>query len=462
MSRDTLEEFALKSQDQGGLTGVSIAVHGIPDAFLLMHVGVGCKHKATSQLSTHDWGADVVSREAWTEVGDQELIRGASDRIGPYVRSWVKRTKPAFMAVVSVTFIDLAGDDIADEVRKADQSVECDVAYVKVPGFKDDLFTGFARTLEAVVSRMDFSAPAAAPNAVALLGYFFDRYEGDHEGNLMQLSQMLQGIGLTLGPVSFSGARYERLRETPRAGVVALLPYAAPVRKKLTRALAGRATVQTDLPIGIGLTSAWLRNIGAAAKVPSAKVERYVSARETQMRGLIDRWSPRWRSMRVAVIAEAPLAAGVTSMMIELGLTPVMVGLKARSLGGRAALEETCARAGVTLPGDLEVVEEPSIALLRDRFTALLAEERLDGVLGSATDLNALRSVPPETMLRPHAGAAMQPQGPFQLEIGFPKRDHHASYPMPFMGYAGVMMWIQRVLDAPRIWDSGRLPRFRT
>ena len=39
----TLEDFALKGNHLAKMTGVSLAVHAIPDAFLLMHTGVGCK-----------------------------------------------------------------------------------------------------------------------------------------------------------------------------------------------------------------------------------------------------------------------------------------------------------------------------------------------------------------------------------------------------------------------------------
>jgi hypothetical protein len=30
---------------------------------------------------------------------------------------------------------------------------------------------------------------------------------------------------------------------------------------------------------------------------------------------------------------------------------------------------------------------------------------------------------------------------------------------MPFLGYGGVMMWVQRLLSAPRMWDAGRQVR---
>ena len=77
-------------------------------------------------------------------------------------------------------------------------------------------------------------------------------------------------------------------------------------------------------------------------------------------------------------------------------------------------------------------------------------------MLGSATDLNAISTIPASRFLAPLAGEQMFGAGPFKLEVGFPSKEHHCTYAMPFMGYGGVMMWVQRLLSAPRLWDAGR------
>ena len=78
-----LDHYALRSMDYGQLTGLAIAAHAVHDCFLLMHVGVGCKNKATAHLLVHDWKEHANIREGWTEVGDRDLILGASERAGP-------------------------------------------------------------------------------------------------------------------------------------------------------------------------------------------------------------------------------------------------------------------------------------------------------------------------------------------------------------------------------------------
>ena len=46
-----LERFALKAHHYGRISGVSLAAHAIPDAFLILHTGVGCKYKGAAQIS---------------------------------------------------------------------------------------------------------------------------------------------------------------------------------------------------------------------------------------------------------------------------------------------------------------------------------------------------------------------------------------------------------------------------
>ena len=131
-----LAHYALGTMSLGRLTGVSLGNHAIPDAFLLMHVGVGCKNKATAHLLAHDWAEHGNVREAWTEVGDRDLILGSSTRAAPYMRSWVSRMNPSILLMVSVTFIDLAGEDLKDVVSRAAEDLPCPVALLpaRAPG----------------------------------------------------------------------------------------------------------------------------------------------------------------------------------------------------------------------------------------------------------------------------------------------------------------------------------------
>ncbi len=409
MSQASLEDFALKSLDHGRLTGVSLALHAIPDAFLLLHCGVGCKHKATSQLSTHDRAGGVVQREGWTEVGDAELIEGSAHRVGPYLRSWYARQSPGVMVVCSVTFLDLSGEDLAHEVQEAEATIGCQVLDVKAPGHDGDLWAGFASTVLEICRRMDFETAPTARRTVAVIGHLFSRYEGDETGNLAHVEELVTGLGGSLGPVLLSGQPYEALGAAPTADTLVVTPYMAPVRKRLARILAEkkkrRAVVDLDLPMGLAGTRVWLTGLAEAMGTSAAEIidkwEPVVSAEVTKAAQILS-------GKRVAIFADVPLAAGWLSICSEVGMTPVLVGLRGHSLGGRDALSGALERMGAALDAQVEVLEHPSIALVRERVQA----RPLDLVLGASTELNALAWLDRDRPLR-------------GLEIGFPCRDHH-------------------------------------
>lgn len=450
-----LEHYAMKS-DYGRLTGVAVACHAISDAYLLMHVGVGCKYKA-SHLMSHDWTRASTLRMGWTEVGDRDLITGASERIAPYGRSWQGRMDSGFVCVVSVTFLELAGEDAADKVVQLDETLPVPAVMVPALGFDGDEFLGYATVVREVLNRVPWDKGPADPRQVSLLGYWFDRYEGDHSGNFMQIQGMLKGIGLELGPVVLSGRRFAEHEDVARSGVLIGLPYLAPIEKKLRRQLrdAGRELTSTDLPMGFAGTRRWLHAVARAARVDPRRVDLYLDRRIERTAEPLKKMVSRWRTEQVAVFGEAPMAAGLCAMLLELGMRPTLVGLRGPSLGGEAAFRGVLERNGQALPDDVEILEQPSLARIEERLTTMLREGRLNGVVGSATELAVLRGRRPEDVM-PGRWAEGQ-SGPFLLELGYPCQSYHALQQMPFMGISGVATLAQRLVEAPRLWDTGRI-----
>ena len=437
---EELEHYALKPS-YGRLTGVAIGLHAIRDGYLLMHVGVGCKNKVTHLLS-HDWQQTCNLRQGWTEVGDRDLIVGATARVGPYLRSWSSRMDSGFVGVVSVTFLELAGEDVADEVKRIDGEWPVPVALIPALGFDGDEYDGYAAVCRAVIQEIPWSTGTPDPRQVSLLGYLFDRYEGDHQGNLRQLAAMLKGLGLAMGPTVLGGTKMEDLRGAAGSGVLIALPYLDPVAGKLRRfwKKQGRAPVRTDLPMGVAGTSAWLRMVGKAAGVAPARIEAYVRLREQRALGPVQPMRSRLERKPVAVFAEAPLAAGLCGVLLELGMEPVLVGVRGTSLGGPDTVRETLARWGQALPERCEVLAAPSLDRIRQRVAAHI-DDGLGHVLGSATELNALADLP---------GA----DGVRALEVGFPCQHHHTFMQLPFLGYGGVVTLAQRLVNPPRLGDS--------
>lgn len=441
---NSLDDFGLRVSNLGRITGVSIAIHAVPDAFLLMHTGVGCKYKAAAQIAQHDWQVHPNRREAWTEVGDRALIQGSAERIGPYARSWYERRRPAFMAVVVAGFLDMTGEDFAAEVRRLDAELPCRVALIPGGGFDGDMYEGYGRTLRELAAGVDWSRRPVRDDEVAVLGYWFDRYEPDHLGNLQQLRVLLDGLGLRLGPVLLSGRPWDELMRAHRAATVVQLPYARPVAGDLDATIP-RRHVRTGLPLGLRATGRWLREVAAAAGVAEERAASFAASREAYAREQLAKLTDRWRGVGAAVMADGPLAAGLCSLLDELGLRVRLVALRDTSLGGREAFDGG-------LDADAEILERPSMARLRERLSSAVLEQRVHVVLGSAIELGLLESAAREELAPVYGLADSHLLPPACIEIGFPSSGYHLTHAAPFLGYGGAVALAQRILNAsPRL-----------
>ena len=434
MSND-LDFYRLKGLEYGQLTGVNIGVHALDDAFMLMHCGVGCKHKTTSQLSSHDLARNVVEREGWTEVGDAELITGASGRIGPYLRSWYARVQPSLIVVISVTFLDLTGEDLPFVVKEEGETIPCPVLRVSAPGTGGDLFLGYQNMVIAVLRTLDWKKKAQNAKGVAILGYYFDRYEGDHIGNLQQLGALLKILGLELQGVAFSGVSIDKLQAIPEQKYQLVFPLLQPKIKRIQR-FTKRNLIEIHLPIGVRLTSEWLQIIGKEHGVPERLLQQVLHKKEEQTREKLQIAQRRCFGLKIGIVADLPHAIGLYSLLQELGFQVVFVGLRGDSFGGSAEFKEALERHKLPIEMELDILEHPSLQALITLVDELGQLDELDGLIASATEINAIEN-----------NLCWEGKKPFLLEFGFPCRDYHVTRPTPYMGYVGCLAFADRILS---------------
>lgn len=450
--RETLEDFALKGLHLAKMTGVSLATHAIPDGFLLMHTGVGCKYKTAAQIANHDWGGHHPNRrEAWTQVAELQLIKGCSARIGPFARSWFERRRPAFIAVVSAYFIELTGEDFSDAVTAAERTIPCDMALVPTAAPNGGFFDGYASVMLEIAKKQDWKAPADQPGVASAIGFFFTRYEPDQQADVARLATLCKVANVELGATMFSGKPYQGLAEASRAEYVIQLPYARPKQRKLRRLFRKRKTEQFDLPMGMAGTRRFVRQLTALSGGDAERTEAWIASREEEVRDQVAKMADHFRHVGAAIYADVPLAAGLTTIFQELGIHVRLVGLRDpfRSLGGKIAFLETLERNGITeLPGT-EILVNPSLRMVRERTMELVVEREVQVIIGSTHEMNVLQR-------QPAAVALSRPT--VLIEAGFPSDRHHATEPSPSLGYAGVAHWAQRLLSAayaPRVGTPG-------
>ena len=445
--KTTLEDFAVKGLHLGKMTGVMMGAHAISDSFLLMHSGVGCKYKTAAQASEHDLGEHPNVREAWTQVSEAHLVAGCSNRIGPFARAWWERRRSALMVVVSAYFIELTGDDIRSSVEEMERTLpDCHGIYVDTQAPSAGFFDGYSAVMLEVMKRMDWSGPPTAERQATVLGHFFHRFENDMKADVAQLRALVKAGGLECGPVLFSGGTYADARRAPESKYVLELPYTRPHDRKMRRLCKKREVVPVDLPMGISGTKRFVRTVAAASGADMAKVEAWLSAQGESVTFAVQRFTENLQRISVAVFADTPLAAGLVTILAELGVQVPLVGLRDQGgcLGGKVAFLETLARNGITDVGGMEILQDPSLRLSHQRTLDQIGRG-LSGIIGSTHELDTFRNLP-----RSRAMSA----DVMLIEAGFPSNTYHAIYQVPSFGFAGMAAWAHRLREAyaqPRI-----------
>lgn len=450
--KHTLEDFALKGMHYAKMTGVMAGAHAIDDSFLLMHSGVGCKYKTASQAAQHDLAEHPNVREAWTQVSEADLIKGCSERIGPFARAWWERRRSALMVVVSAYFIELTGDDIPAVIADVEATLpDCDMVHVPTRAPNHGFFDGYAAVLHEVMKRSDWSGRPTADRQASVLGHFFHRYEPDARADVAMLGGLLKVAGLEPGPVLFSGAGYAEARRAPASRYQVVLPYVANHGADIA-ALAGaggRRVVEVDLPMGFGGTARFLRAVAGACGGDVRRAEAWATRQRDAVQAQVLRFAEVLNDTTWAVFADTPTAAGLVTIFQELGVRVPLVGLRDTHgvLGGAEAFRRALRANGGTDAG-VEVLQEPSLRAVRQRTLALL-EQGLTGIVGSSHEIAVFRNLPPSLAQRMAVPL---------LEVGFPADQHHTVLQVPSFGYQGVGAWAERLVGAvlqPRVGSSG-------
>ena len=147
---------------------------------------------------------------------------------------------------------------------------------------------------------------------------------------------------------------------------------------------------------------------------------------------------------------------GCFTCSATLAAPPQLWEFAATHWGGEAELRAAAERTGLVIDPGLVIVENPSIHRVRAEVQRRLEGGQLDAIIGSSTDINAVATLDPTTAIHIDHGGAWTGSGPKVVEFGFPCRSYHVVRSSPTFGFAGVLGWADRLVNAPRLWDTWR------
>ncbi|MCX5796971.1 MAG: hypothetical protein NTY77_15875 [Elusimicrobia bacterium] len=406
------------------LLGAYLAINAIPDAVILMDSPPCFPLKTPAIQGNHDWFSTLS-----TVAGQQRCVTtGAHPDTVVFSRRKVMLSQIETLAkwkgsggifVTARPMAACAGEDYPRILREARESTAKKLFFIPAKSLRSSWLGGYEETLLALAQGLDLKAPAPAKDKVAVVGYLFDRHEGDHSGNLAELRRYLGALGLKLETVWLSGQKLADLSRVKNAGLIVSLPYG----RKAARVLAERLKVplvETCLPFGFSATEQFLRDVGKASG-RQAKAERLIEAELSRTAPLLEWVIPFvFQDAAIGFVGDPNHLAGLKDI--------------ARMLGARLSFAFLTGLAS-QWPRS-EAVEDPVPEFDPKQKAVLkrLAQEQHEAGLDLLVACNIGTRLPRMPV----------------CEFGYPSYFTHALAPYPFLGFNGCVAFVNSMANTIR------------
>lgn len=420
----TLDDLVIRSSSHTSFFGVYLATHAIIDGLCMCHASVGCKVKTQQHLVTHDGIKDAHSRMRYSQFIDEDLINGSTAQLEEEIVAWHKRLQAGVVVIDGSTPISLQAQSMAGVIERMEAQTGAHVVHVAARNYESDYLAGYADTIGTVLRRLPWDGGTPKADEVSVVGYVFDRYEADNLGNVAELRRLLANLRLKAPAVFMSGEPYAQLKQAVNARCHLVLPHAASQAKVLQQL--GLEHCETGLPMSLGGTKAWLRQVGERLGV-AQRANEVITHEMKRLKPLAELARRYLGGRRFALFAEATRAAGAVATLMEVGMIPGLIGTLHFSGGGRAGVEAALRDYyEITLPPGVEWLENPTPVQVR--------EARIDDcavAFGTTIERQLLAS-----------------RCPTWIEYGFPSEDRHFVFPAPDLGFNGALRLWEQTMQA--------------
>ncbi|MFA6316495.1 MAG: nitrogenase component 1 [Elusimicrobiota bacterium] len=414
------------------LVGTLLAVNALPDSTILIDGAECSMTKAEFIYGNHDLASTLLDssgahlhrlEHSYKDFAD--LVKDREPDIGAVVERLLARPSCKVLFLSPRPCCRILAVDY-ERILAASSGRTKPVLPLPSDALSGDWLDGYADAMEALASSVDLKGARPKKDKVAVVGYLMDRSEGDHRAGLSELRRLLAALGLDLVSVWLGNAPYARLSDVKDAGTILSLPYG----RKAARTLASRTgakLVELDLPFGLLPTETWLRKVGQACGRPKKAVDALVDAELAPVLKALEWVVPQaMLHKRVALSGDPYLYEGLASLAEDLGWEVAAGALmclpdkRPKDLADR-------------FPNQPAPLCEPTGAAWN---AALAGAGKVDFIVGNSFYMADGCGIP-------------------GVELGFPSYRHHALTSQPFLGFAGALKFVERVLNTGLRKDLG-------
>jgi len=395
--------------------GVLLAVNALSDAWLLLDAPACAMHRPGFIQDSHDWKSTLWDAKGFhrvliTRTHPDELVKDPVRDIPGQLERIAAVPGCGAILAVGYPLVTLTGVQHDLLWRSLDPQPAKPFFCIRGGRLEEDWLDGYAETLLAIARGMDLGRPAPDPGRVALVGYPWDRNEGDHVANVAELRRLLLAMDLDVVAVWPSGGTVGELAAVSTAGTIVSMPHGREAAALLAERV-GAQLVVGDLPFGLEATREWLGLVGEA----TGRADRARAVAETELAREVP---------RIALAVSRVLAGSTLAAFVD----PNYLRPLARFVGDvGASLVLGCGRTGdggMTRRGPWDDLPFPVMAApSTTRMGEIGAGLSCDATVGRF-EFSSL---------------------PF-VELGFPSYFQHSLTDRPFLGFRGATAFLDRLV----------------
>ncbi len=409
--------------------GLNLVVNAIRDSYLVVD-GPNCVIFRTSQIQgNHDWCSDLLRSSGFHRVADTDCTTeraavGDDRLLIDRLRGVDEQADCRLVMLSSMSPVAVTGRQYDKIVAELDPPLSHPVVTVPCGSLEGDWLHGYALALESLATQLPLKKAKINPGKTAVVGYMWDRNEGDHWANREELEDLLRTMGIE--PVSWwlGGGSVDELSAIGEAGTIISFPYA----RKAAQILAGRTgakLISCQLPVGLQGTISWIKDVAQALGCME-KAQELIDQKLAETLPKLKWILPHGLlGKNLAIVSDPHLGRALENALDELGCNIV---LRVNWSDEQNATPEENQGLGKT-------ITKASPLLLAEEIRKIQEDDGLDLII---TNSNALIS---------HVDSAGAGRLPF-VELGFPSFNTHNLYQSPYMGFGGVLRLVDRVYNA--------------
>lgn len=397
------------------LDGLYLTTNAIKDAYLLLD-GCPCIYKKIEIIEkNHDYLSALFDnyghhRISATDANINNIEQDRNSSIKNQIKKISNYDKTGLLLLSSVPIAKITGVDyemLLKEIKKDSKKPMINIEYTKMDY---DWLDSYSETLKKIAEDMDLGKDKKVMNSVGIVGYFFDRNEGDNTGNLLEIERLFKELSINIESVWLNGKNYEDLKKIEKANLIISLPYAREAAKIIAEKTGARI-IELSLPIGIENSINWIRKIAKELK-KEKEAEIFIEKDLSQTIPLIG-WIVEhfFRGKKVSIVCDPYLADDLITALKEIDVKLIEAVIYSRK----------------SRKNQLKNINLPKKVYFElDETTQM---KKVDFVIGNSSGYKLFEKTK-------------------YVDFGFPCYRNHFIYNSPYMGIRGFGLLLNRIINS--------------